>query len=102
MDILAMNTALDQLYAALAGQDGLQYRELLFLVEQATQQRDRLLWGVNARSSELDTLKQEHALLRERYRLLEQRHTQLAEIGRQLQEELKKAKYGKPPLSDGT
>lgn len=68
--------------------------ELLFHVDQAILQRDRLLYGVNARAAELHALEKETALLRDRYNLLQQKYNQLHVCNQELLRYLATIKEG--------
>lgn len=81
--------ALEHLHQALCAKGE---TELLFHLELAIQQRDRLLWGVNSRSADLAERDNELKLLKERYNLLLQTNTQLRTINRDMATELKALK----------
>lgn len=63
---------------------------LLHDIEMAIQQRDRLLYGYNARMAELNSLAKEYDLLKERYRLMNQRCEHLHIVNNELLADLKR------------
>lgn len=69
--------------------------DLAWHIEQAIQQRDRLLYGVNQRMAELSALTKERDLLQERYRLLNQRCMHLHTVNNELLADLHQCRIQK-------
>lgn len=68
--------------------------DLLHDIEEAVRQRDRLLYGLNARTAELAALNKEYDLLKDRYRLQAQQINHLHAVNKNLQDDLRRVKDG--------